>query len=308
MKKEEPKTGRLRSGKGGAAVKEERKSIAYQNKDVTSKVLAENFKGKSFEVYGLHLPRIVDAESTNLPAVEANELRLDDLFRLADGSYAIVDYESTYDGADKIKYLGYVARLAKRLYNEHRRYVPIRVIVIYTADVKRGTTNPMLDMGDARLRITEAFLSDLDSEGIRTELEEKVGQRKPFTDEDMMRLIVYPLTFEGKEAKRKAVGRAVDIAGNIGDTEQFLFTLSGIFAFADKVITKKDADRIRRLIGMNKFEQGYYEDMLAGINSRVEEIAVNLLRDGISADKVGKCTGLSKRVIKRLEKELLQEA
>ena len=30
--------------------------IAYQNKDITSKVLAENFKGKTFRVYGLDLP------------------------------------------------------------------------------------------------------------------------------------------------------------------------------------------------------------------------------------------------------------
>ena len=32
--------------------------IAYQNKDIASKVLVENFKGKSFRVYGLDLPEI----------------------------------------------------------------------------------------------------------------------------------------------------------------------------------------------------------------------------------------------------------
>ncbi len=34
----------------------ENEEIAYQNKDITSKVLAENFKGKTFRVYGLELP------------------------------------------------------------------------------------------------------------------------------------------------------------------------------------------------------------------------------------------------------------
>jgi len=33
----------------------EKEEIAYQNKDITSKMLAENFKGKSFRVYGLDL-------------------------------------------------------------------------------------------------------------------------------------------------------------------------------------------------------------------------------------------------------------
>ena len=48
--------------------------IAYQNKDITSKVLAENFKGKTFRVYGLDLPEIEQVLPTNLPTVKANEL------------------------------------------------------------------------------------------------------------------------------------------------------------------------------------------------------------------------------------------
>ena len=81
--------------------------IAYQNKDITSKVLAENFKRKSFRVYGLDLPEIREVKPTNIPAVKANELRLDNLFELEDETVAIVDYESEYDQADKVKYLNY---------------------------------------------------------------------------------------------------------------------------------------------------------------------------------------------------------
>ena len=66
------------------------KEIAYQNKDITAKALADQFKGKTFSVYGIDVPEIVDVEPTNLPEVEANELRLDNLFRLKDGSFAIV--------------------------------------------------------------------------------------------------------------------------------------------------------------------------------------------------------------------------
>ena len=35
-----------------------KEKIAYQNKVIASKVLAENFKGKTFRVYGLDLPDI----------------------------------------------------------------------------------------------------------------------------------------------------------------------------------------------------------------------------------------------------------
>ncbi|HBA48772.1 MAG TPA: hypothetical protein DCZ91_13430, partial [Lachnospiraceae bacterium] len=51
--------------------------IAYQNKDITSKVLAESFKGKSFRVYGLDLPEIRAVLPTNIPTVRVKELRLD---------------------------------------------------------------------------------------------------------------------------------------------------------------------------------------------------------------------------------------
>ena len=63
--------------------------IAYQNKDITLKLLTEALKHKSLGVYGLPHIRIKDARPTNLPAIEANELRLDNLFILEDDSLAL---------------------------------------------------------------------------------------------------------------------------------------------------------------------------------------------------------------------------
>lgn len=118
--------------------------IAYQNKDITSKILGENLKHKSFAVYGINVPRICQVLPTNLPAIEANELRLDNLFLLEDGSLALVDYESDYDQADKVKYLNYITRTVKRCFEEgstRAAEVPkIRMIVIYTADIKPEKT------------------------------------------------------------------------------------------------------------------------------------------------------------------------
>ncbi len=93
-------------------------AIAYQNKDIVSKVMAEEFKGKTFAVYGIDVPKVKRADPTNLPMIAANELRLDNLFELVDGSYAIVDYESKYSPENMIKYIGYVARIIFGLHNE----------------------------------------------------------------------------------------------------------------------------------------------------------------------------------------------
>ena len=112
--------------------------IAYQNKDITSKVLAENFKGKTFRVYGLDLPEIREARPTDIPAIRANELRMDNLFELEDDTVAILDYESDYDKNDKVKYLNYLTGVANRYQKEKRGCPQLRMVVIYTGDISRG--------------------------------------------------------------------------------------------------------------------------------------------------------------------------
>ena len=68
--------------------------IVYQNKDIEFKLLSDVYKEKSFEAYGLKIPRIKEVLPTNLPTVSANEKHMDNLFLLEDDTYAIVDYES----------------------------------------------------------------------------------------------------------------------------------------------------------------------------------------------------------------------
>ena len=48
--------------------------VAYQNKDIISKVFGESMRNKSFRAYGMDIPEIVEILPTNLPAVEANEM------------------------------------------------------------------------------------------------------------------------------------------------------------------------------------------------------------------------------------------
>ena len=72
-------------------------SIAYQNKDIVSKYFGDRLKGKKLSLFGLTSElKVVDILPTNLPLVKANELRIDNLFELEDGSLVILDYESTY--------------------------------------------------------------------------------------------------------------------------------------------------------------------------------------------------------------------
>ena len=231
--------------------------IAYQNKDITSKFLAENFKGKTFKVYGLKVKRVLP---TNIPAVKANELRMDNLFELADGSMALVDYESDYDNKDKIKYLNYVTGIANRYLQENKECPAIHMIVIYTGDIDRKKVSARYDIGAVKMKLEAAFLSELDSKKIFDRLKKKVEKNRLLNDEELMQFIILPLSYRTKEEKQRKVRETVELATKIQDKKQQIFTLAGILVFTDKVIDRETAGRIRRVIEMTQVAQIFEEE------------------------------------------------
>jgi hypothetical protein len=238
----------------------DRIKIAYQNKDITSKALAENFKGKTFKVYGLDIPDIVRALPTNLPVIQANELRLDNLFELADGTAAIVDYESEYSEKDKIKYLNYITGTANRYVKAKRDCPILRMIVIYTGDIKREQIVEEYHIGAISLKIETACLSELNAQEILTRLKEKVERKEQLTDEELMEFIILPLSYHKIEEKEEKIKETVELATKIADRQQQIFTLAGIAVFTDKIIDKETAGKIRRMIEMTQIAQIFEEE------------------------------------------------
>ena len=226
--------------------------IAYQNKDITSKLLAENFKGKTFRVYGLDIPEVKAVLPTNIPSVRANELRLDNLFELVDGTVALVDYESDYKKEDKVKYLNYLTGIANRYQQEKKVCPMLRMIVIYTGDIERRQVSDEYDIGAVRMTLEPAFLSELDSGGLFRHLKEKVERNEPLDDEELMGFIILPLSYRKKEEKEEKIRESVSLAAQIQDKSQQVFALAGILAFSDKLIDMETANKIRRMIEMTK--------------------------------------------------------
>ena len=110
--------------------------IVYQNRDIEFKLISETYKEKSFEAYGLKLPKIKAVLPTNLPAVSANEMCIDNVFLLEDDSVAIVDYESEDKDSNRVKYVNYIGRIMQR-YDSQSQVIPkLRMIVIHTGDVE----------------------------------------------------------------------------------------------------------------------------------------------------------------------------
>lgn len=261
--------------------------IAYQNKDIALKYFGDALKNKNLTVYGLPHIRIKDTRPTNLPAIEVNELRMDNLFILEDSSFALIDYESTFGIHDIVKYVNYIARILKRFVRQEggwnsergRKRLPvIHLIIIFSADISDIDPN-ILDVGCMQLKIEPVYLLHMETEKVYSKIQYKVENRETLNDDEMLEMIVLPLTVKGKEEKRALAEETVRLAQEIQDEEQRMQALAGILTFADKILDKEYAKRIKEVIGMNKVEKLFYDEGVeTGIAKGVAEGRAELIR------------------------------
>lgn len=289
--------------------KTEEKSVdvAHQYKDLSSKFMA-SMRGHAFaDALEIDMEPLERNEPTELPIVEVSNMMMDNLFLLRDGSYAIIDYESKYSEENKIKYLNYLARLVKSLYNRNKRMPRIQIIVIYTADIKAGSTNPTLDLGNVVMTTQEVFLTSWDTEKILEDIDRKVDTNEPLDEREMVQLIMVPLSTEGKDAKQEVIRRCIDTIEKVsnGELQQNLY--GGLLAFTDKVIDAKDQEEIRRRLSMTKIEKMFYDEKMEALSENTEKIAANLLKDGLSTEMVSRNTGLDLSAVEELAEKIAKE-
>ena len=273
-------------------------TITWTNKDLISKILADTFGAGSFRVYGVNLPPIAEYLPTELPTIEATDRMTDRLFRLTDGSYLLVDFESAYKQKNFIKYLQYISRiLAKYLTEAHP--IRLRLLVIFTGDVYSAPAVFRTDC--VTLRVEQAYLSHIDGDVEYDRLLKKISAGIRLTEEDQMKLMLLPLTYPDKNRKIEMIDTVVDAVTMISEDEQKGFLLAGLCVAANKYITELQTDRIEVMLRMTKVGQKIYNDwkkqtISYGNEQRQDEqnrIARNMLTEGYDEASVMKVTGLT---------------
>lgn len=272
--------------------------IAYQNKDILFKILSQTYKEKSFAAYGIDLPPIRELLPTNLPKISANEKDIDNLFLLEDGTYAIVDYEAEFKKGNKIKYLNYITRVMEKYYKEDNNF-DLRLIVIYTGDVK--SAEPTFDTKCLTLRTEQAFLSHIDGNAAYNTIHQKIHSGKTLEDDDLMKLIILPLTVPGPEGKQEMLKKVIELTEQITDEKQRIFTLSGVIVASDKFIKREYLEQIRRRINMTQLGQLYEKEKIEYGNQKTREMALKMLRRNIDMIDIMEVTGLTEDELLRLQ-------
>ncbi|CUQ39469.1 MULTISPECIES: hypothetical protein [Hungatella] len=265
--------------------------IAYQNKDITSKLMAETLKGKSLAAFGLPELKIVDILPTNLPVIESNELRLDNLFLLNDGSLAIIDYESSFSRENFVKYLNYIARVIRRfaVRRELKDLKQLKMVVIYTADVERAEER--YDLGGLILIVESAYLIHLDGSQIYDRLKHKIDAGEKLAEEELMELMILPLTVKGKKRKQETIEKAVTLGKRLPDREGQLKVIAGILTFTDKVIDRAYAKKLEEemqmtLVGQMLMDEGYQRGMEKGMEKGIQVFIQDNVSENVPEQRI----------------------
>ena len=285
--------------------------IAYQNKDIEFKLMSETYKEKSFDAYGLKLPKIKEVLPTNLPAVSANEMRIDNLFLLEDDTVAIVDYESEDKTSNRVKYINYIGRIMQRYDSQGIRIPELRMIVIYTGDVE--TAKDTWKTPCLTLKMEQVFIHSLPDAEIYQSVKKKLENNETLSEKELMLLIILPLAKKGKEVKQKVIEQVVDLAKQIEDENTQVFVITGILVSSDKFIDRDYAKSVRRYLSMTKVFQILEEEKQEAINLAEKEgqrksqlqIAENLIKAGADILMIMKGTGLTKEEIEEIKKNMM---
>lgn len=290
--------------------------ISYKNKDVLFKVLSEAYKEKSFAAYGIDLPRIKEVLPTNLPKITADERSIDNLFLLEDGTFVIVDYESMYKRLNKIKYLNYAARVIERYFSDtdsSGRYkeINLRIIVIYTGDVENA--EPVLETGCITLRTEQAFLINIDGNAEYQVIKDKIENSQPLAGDDIMKLIILPLTQKGKEKKQGMLVKVVEMSKKIPDEKLQVMILSGVLVASYKFVDDEYSERVRRYLNMTKIERIFEKEKIEYANEKVKKATYQIssayvkgmLEKGMDIVDIMDITGLTEQEILSLQDKVM---
>ena len=96
-----------------------------------------------------------------------------------------------------------------------------------------------LDLKDTVLTIRQAFLSKIDGDAALTTIKGKLENGASLDDEDVMRLIILPLTKKGTEGKQAMIDEVIETSQKVQNEEEVSFILFAMMVAARNYISEK---------------------------------------------------------------------
>ena len=224
--------------------------------------------------------------------METSESFLDKLFKLEDDSLLIVDFESVSKKANFVKYSRYFNRVLERYGPD----VEIRILVVYTSDVENAMDRLVKKCGS--IVVEQAYLSHIDGDKEFKAIKDKIEAGEKLAEEEIIKLVILPLTYRGKEKKVEAIDRIIEVADEVKDEDDRVFILSSLCVSTEKFMTENQSTRIEEMIRMTRVGRRIWEDWNRTVGDvreqkGVEKVARRMLENGTDEAFVMSMTGIS---------------
>ena len=201
-----------------------------------------------------------------------------------------------------LKYSRYVTNTLERLYKNGVRVRKVVIAVLYTADITKADSE--LNLEDFHIKVRQVFLSKFDTSTIYSEIKAKIDAGVSLSDEDVMKLIILPLTQPKKERKQRLIEDTVALAKQIQNEQQQMFILAGILTATNKFIDPLFSSQVKEWIKMTHVARLFEEEKYEALDELRRQFAADMLRGNEDIVKVMKYTKLTREEVERI-KELI---
>lgn len=228
--------GRLSGNAGGSDVADF--EIARERNDIVLKQIAAVFRGAVLERFGVFLPPIVAPLSTELPLLVARSRRADYVFRLADESVLHLEFQTSREEGDFVRFAEY--NLA--LHIQHK--VPVWTVVLWGSSVRQAPD--MHGMGSLTLQIQSVLLGMQDGTGLLDGLAAKVERGEALDVSDQAALALLPLMHQRRPLREAEAAETLRRVAEALPLAERSLTVGALAALAWRY--NMDEEQIRSLL------------------------------------------------------------
>ena len=194
----------------------------------------------------------------------------------------------------------------------------VRLLIFYTTNKK-----PKISLKDDKnfiemIDTLEVFLTDFDSDEIKKDVFGKINAGKKLKPEDLMKLIIFPMTYESKKKKVKAITETLEIISKINDVDDFSFSLLGVTVFANQIIIPNDLEKAKEMLDMmtqmdklykkqydKEYKEKFIKEKQKFEQNYTRKVVINMVEKGFETDTISEImTDVPKKDIEQIIEEL----
>ncbi|MDA8064522.1 MAG: hypothetical protein M0031_03300 [Thermaerobacter sp.] len=208
--------------------------------DLIFRSMSRLLRDEFIQTYGLEAVEVVAPAPTDIPFI-VGERRVDNLFRLADGVWLHLEFQSR--PVDLARFLVYDALL------HERDRCPVRTVVVYTGGLRRASE--AVEAGSLSYRVRNVFMYRFDGEAVLTRVEAELAAGRGLSRQDLLDVIFSPCMRQ-PVPPGEATLRAVELARRIPDEAERIFCLGAIIGLGDKFLSEEQAVQVREVLRMTR--------------------------------------------------------